>query len=385
VSSQPQIVEVLRNTALFSSRRHSGPIATTPLAQRVAADPEFDEDTRKFAARRIKLAESPMLSSADPPEHGKQRRLVRGAFNVRRVTALEPTVRQIANELVDAAMDREQFDMVSDFAAKLPVSVTAHLLGVPREMRRTFTEWTHSFITAMGAPDLSREEISRIFRNINDAYDYMTQQVLPRREHPSGDLISDLVSPGEGDYQLTLDEVLQVLVQLLVAGSEATSNLLTATMLVLLSNRSISGKLRDRALLPNFIEEVLRLEPPVQGQFRTATEDTVLGGQSIPAGSHLYLLFASANRDPSIYEHPHSWQFESDRAPSHLSFGQGEHFCLGAPLARLETRVGVETLLERMPDLELAVPPDEVQYLQSFVLHAITSLPLLNRATAPKA
>ena len=237
----------------------------------------------------------------------------------------------------------------------------------------------------MGAPDLSREEISRIFRNINDAYDYMTQQVLPRREHPSGDLISDLVSPGEGDYQLTLDEVLQVLVQLLVAGSEATSNLLTATMLVLLSNRSISGKLRDRALLPNFIEEVLRLEPPVQGQFRTATEDTVLGGQSIPAGSHLYLLFASANRDPSIYEHPHSWQFESDRAPSHLSFGQGEHFCLGAPLARLETRVGVETLLERMPDLELAVPPDEVQYLQSFVLHAITSLPLLNRATAPKA
>jgi cytochrome P450 len=376
-------MEILRDPGLFSSRRHSGPLATTPLAQRVAADSSFDDDTRRFASRRVQISESPMLSAADPPEHGRQRRLVRGAFNIRRANALEPTVRQIANELVDALQEREQFDMVSDFAAKLPVSVTADLLGVPREMHSTFTEWTHSFITAMGAPDLSREDIVRIFRNIDTAYDYMSEQVDRRRGNPMGDLISELVSASEGDERLALNEILQLLANLLVAGSEATSNLLSATMLVLLSDRSLYDRLQqDPRLLPNLIEEVLRLEPPVQGQFRTATRNTVIAGQEIPAGTHLYLLFASANRDEAAYERPDEWRFDVDTSPSHLSFGQGEHFCLGAPLARLESRVGVEVLLHRMPRLDLAVSPDEVKYLPSFVLHAITSLPLVNRARA---
>lgn len=386
VSSQPLIADILRDATLFSSKRHSGPMATTPLAERVAADSSFDEETRRFAARRVEVSQSPMLSSADPPEHGRQRRLVRGAFSVRRANALEPTVREIANQLVDAVQAREQFDVVSDFAAKLPVSVTADLLGVPREMHSTFTGWTHSFITAMGSPDLSREEIARIFRDINTAYDYMAEQVALRQRNPTGDVISDLVSAAEGDEHLTLDEILQVLVNLLVAGSEATSNLLAATMLVLLSDRSIFDSLRDDPRrLRNLIEEVLRLEPPVQGQFRTATQQTVLADRTIPAGTHLYLLFASANRDHTVYECPDDWQFETDKTPSHLSFGQGEHFCLGAPLARLESRVGIEVLLQRLPHLKLAVSPDEVKYLQSFVLHAISSLPLINPAAGAVA
>ncbi|PWI10418.1 hypothetical protein DIZ27_12520 [Streptomyces sp. NWU339] len=198
-----------------------------------------------------------------------------------------------------------------------------------------------------------------------------------RRVHPADDPLTDLVEADlEGEHPLTDDEILQMLVQFLVAGNETTTNLIGSSVLRLLQEPDLLSELR-RAVsrVPTFVEEVLRLEAPTQGMFRTATRDCTIGGQAITAGSMIYLIYGSANRDAEVFTH--SDDIVPDKPVAHhLAFGRGEHVCLGAHLARREATIAVETLLRRLDTLSSAAPGTEPDYNSSFILRGPRSLPV---------
>lgn len=383
VSRYEDIREVLRDPVTFSSRAASGPSSVTPLARRVAESPDFPEKTRRQAERRLRLSESAVLLTSDPPAHKRQRGLVSAAFTPRRVAQLEPQIQRITDELIDAFADEGRVELVSAFALPLPMTVIATILGVPPEKMHTFKRWSNAFTLGVGALELSREEIIDLFQAVDEFYDYFTEQVERRRAEPVDDLLTHLVEARlEGEQPLTMDEILQMLVQFLVGGNETTTNLIGSTVLHLVRDRELMARVKaDPSLIPKLVEECLRLEAPTQGIFRTATVDCEIGGRKIPAGSMIYLVYGSGNRDESVFPNPDVIELDDSRG-HHLAFGRGEHVCLGANLARKETQVAVKTLLERLEDIRLAADPDDILYHDSFVLRGPKSLPLTFRAAS---
>jgi len=377
VTRHDDIVDVLRDPETFSSARASGPSSVTGLAQRLLDDPTTPEDLRRQAQRRLDLAASPVLLFTDPPLHKRQRLLVSGAFHPRRVKLLEPDVRRLTDELIDAFVDDGSVELVQQFSISLPMTVIAVLLGVPPHDMATFKRWSNAFTAGVGALEHSAEEVAEIFAEVDSFYDYFTERIEERRHQPQDDLLTDLVNARmDGEDPLTLDEMLQMLVQFLVAGNETTTNTITTLMLRLGTDRELQERVRaDASLIPTLVDEILRLEAPVQGMFRMTTKNTVLAGQPIPTGSMIWLGYGSANRDPEVFERPDDVDLESERPP-HLAFSRGEHFCLGANIAKLELRIAVERLLERLDDIRLAGDVDDVPYHRSFILRGIASLPL---------
>jgi cytochrome P450 len=377
VTRHDDIVEVLRDTVTFSSAKASGPSSVTGLAQRLLDDPETPEQLRAQAERRLRLASSPVLLFTDPPLHKRQRLLVSAAFHPRRVKLLEPDVRRLTGQLIDGFIGDGEVNLVERFSIHLPMTVIAVLLGVPPENMATFKKWSNAFTSGVGSLEHSTEEVAGIFAAVDEFYDYFTARIEERRAQPQDDLLSDLVGARmEGEQPLTLDEMLQMLVQFLVAGNETTTNMLTTIVYRFATDPELQSRVRDDSgLIPALIEEVLRLEAPVQGMFRMATKDAVVGGQSVPAGSMVFLGYGSANRDPHAFERPDELDLAADRPP-HLAFSRGEHFCLGANIAKLELRVAVEILLARLDDLRLACAPEDVEYHRTFILRGIEELPI---------
>ncbi|MFC4000154.1 cytochrome P450 [Prauserella oleivorans] len=372
------IVAVLRAPEKFSSVMASGPGSVTPLARRLVADPDTSSTLRAQAQRRLEISESAVLLNADPPVHSRQRKLVNRAFTARRVLAMEPSVEQLANELIDAFIDDGKAEMVSQFSILMPMTVIADILGVPAEMHPTFKRWSDAFVAGTGSMNLSDDTIAELFAAVDEFYDYFTEQIARRREEPTDDLLSAIVGARiDGETPLTQNEMLQMLVQFLVAGNETTTNLLTSVMYKLVTDPELMTAVRaDHALVPKVVEEVLRLESPVQGIFRTANEDVEIGGVTIPKGSNIYLVYGSANRDERNFHEPDRLSFDRASEGNHLAFGKGEHFCLGAPIARLETRVGITAWLRRTKEIALEADPEDVEYLPSFAQHGIARLPL---------
>ncbi|WP_216892213.1 cytochrome P450 [Nocardia alni] len=377
VTRHDHVVEALRAPETFSSAQASGPSSVTGLAQRLLDDPATSATLRAQATRRVQLSKSPVLLFTDPPLHKRQRLLVSAAFHPRRINLLEPDVRRLTNELIDGFLDAREVELVTQFSILLPMTIIATMLGVPPENMDTFKKWSNAFTAGVGALEQTPEQVAGIFAAVDEFYDYFTEQVEARRSQPRDDLLSDLVEARmEGEQPLTIDEILQMLVQFLVAGNETTTNMITSIMFRLAGDKALQDRVRaDPSLIPSLVDEMLRLESPTQGMFRVATKDVVLGGQAIPAGALVFLCYAAANRDPSVFAAPGSVDLDSDRPP-HLAFARGEHFCLGINIAKLELRVAVEILLARLDDITLAEPSRSAEYHRSFMLRGLESLPL---------
>jgi cytochrome P450 len=382
ITRHDDILAVLRDAETFSNRMASGPSSVSGLAQQVLENQDLPERTRAAAARRMELSKSRVLLFSDPPLHKRQRSLVNAGFTPRRVTELDESVLELSHRLIDDfPAPGTPLDIVPAYSTPIPMTVIATLLGVPPELMGTFKGWSNAFTRGVGALDHDADAVVEMFDQVNAFYDYFTAELDKRREHPVDDLLSDLLAARlDGEEPLTLAELLQMLVQFLVAGNETTTNLLTTSVWKLASDPALQQRLRrNPADIPSFIEEVLRLEPPVQGIWRVAIEDVEIGGVAIPADSLLYLVTGSANRDPETFPDADTLNVDHGRA-RHLAFGRGEHVCLGMNLAKLEAKIALSVLLERCDNISLADPDAELGFHRSFVLHGIGSMPVMLEA-----
>lgn len=377
VTKHEDILSVLRDATTYSNRLASGPSSVSGIAQEILDNPDLPERTRKAAARRIELSNSRVLLFSDPPLHKRQRSLVNAGFTPKRVASMHDSIGELAQSLIDEFPVEGTIDIVTALSTPLPMTVIARLLGVPPAKMATFKEWSNAFTRGVGALDHDQDAIIEIFDQVDAFYDYFTVELEKRRENPVDDLLSDLLAARlDGEEPLTLAELLQMLIQFLVAGNETTTNLLTSAAWKLATDPELQQRLRENPDdIPNFVEEVLRTEAPVQGIWRVATKDVEVGGVTIPADSLIYLVTGSANRDPEAYDHPDDIDIDAVRA-RHLSFGRGEHACLGMNLAKLEAKVALGILLDRCTDIRLADPDHEPEFHRSFVLHGTGSLPL---------
>ncbi|RZL82182.1 MAG: cytochrome P450 [Rhodococcus sp. (in: high G+C Gram-positive bacteria)] len=383
VTRHEDVLDVLRDATRFSNRMASGPSSVSSIAQQILQNDEIPERTRRQAARRIELSKSRVLLFSDPPLHKRQRSLVNAAFTPRRVAELDGAVKELTNQLIDNFASDGPTDIVAAFSMPIPMTVIATLLGVPPSHMATFKDWSNAFTRGVGALSHDIDAIIEIFDQVDAFYDYFTEELDHRREHPVDDLLSDLLAARlDGEAPLTLPELLQMLVQFLVAGNETTTNLLTSAVWTLAKDPQLQNTLRqDPSKLTNFLDEVLRLEPPVQGIWRVAVDDVEIGGTHVPADGLIYLVTGSANRDPEVYTQPDDLDLDESR-PRHLTFGRGEHSCLGMNLAKMESKAALTVLLERCHDIALADPGQDVTFHRSFVLHGIESLPLTMSTTS---
>ncbi len=304
------------------------------------------------------------LNFIDPPKHRSLRTLVAKVFTARRVEALTPRMSLIVNELLDRFQDRGQTDFVRDFAVPLPVVVIAEILGVPLERQSDFKHWSDGVVNK----DLTAS------REIGD---YFRELIKERSSKPSNDLVSDLIAAHEDGETLSAQELVDFCIVLLVAGNETTTNLLANAIVCLDESPSAYKRLQNEpALLPSAIEEVLRYRSPVLSMSRFTKVDTQIGDQTIPAGQLVSLRIGSANRDETKFERAD--EFVIDRDPNeHVAFGNGIHFCLGAPLARLEAAIGLRAVLKRLPNLRVDPTATLERVSPVFDLHGFKSLPVL--------
>jgi cytochrome P450 len=300
----------------------------------------------------------------DPPRHTKLRGLVSKAFTPRSIAALEPRIRMLVTELLDAQIDRGEMDIAGDFAVQLPILVVADMLGIPRQDLQRFKRWNDAILNmsytvvpvgpAGGAA--ASGAMNEFIAVTGQMAAYLGGLLEERRRaaSPPDDLLTRLSSAEMDGERLTDAEILGFFQLLLLAGSETTTNLINNAILCFIENPDQLALLRDRReLLPLAIEEVLRYRSPIQWLFRHARSDVDLGGTRIPAGKMVLAMIGSANHDPRHFREPQ--KLDITRAPNpHLAFGIGSHFCMGAPLARLESRVALGEFLDRIEEFELA-------------------------------
>ncbi len=286
----------------------------------------------------------------NPPDHRRLRRLVETAFTPAKIRALEPRIEALTQELLEGLRKKSDFDLMSEFAIPLPITVIAELLGIPETDRSSFKDWADALAPTLEMAGISPEQMNAANRAAAQMRDYLRMLAEKRRLEPQDDLITALVR-AEGD-KLSLDELYGTCHLLLIAGHETTTNLIGNGMLALLKNPEQLEQLRNNPdLLDNAIEELLRFDAPVQFTSRVALEDAELKGLALPKGSWVTLMLGAANRDPLEFENPDALEL-SRVGVRPLSFGHGIHFCLGAPLARAEARAAFRALLE-LETLEL--------------------------------
>ncbi len=345
ISRYDTIKEISRQPGLFSS----------------AAGTSVEERNTEFVS----------MISMDPPDHRRYRALVSSGFTPRQIADQEPHHREIVKAILDAVVDRGHCDFVVDVAAELPLRVIAELLGVPQSACHDIFDWSNRMI---GSQDpeyvVSLEEATSAAQEM---FVYANGLAEERLARPQQDLMSAILHGEVEGSRLSTMEFDSFFLLLAVAGNETTRNLISHGMLLLLQHPEALARLReDRSLLPGAIEEMLRFRSPVIYMRRTATADTELEGQRIREGDKLLLYYPSANRDERFFERPDVFDVER-RNNHHLAFGIGEHFCIGTHLARLETRVMFEGILERMHDIELSGP---VAYLRSNLIDGIKHMPI---------
>ena len=335
----------------------------------------FSSDASPFV-EGINREQQSMLGS-DPPRHTQLRGLVNLAFTPRRVAALEPRIRQITSEILDRVVPQGRMDLVGDLSYPLPVIIIAELLGVPPEDRATFKRWSTEIVSRLGTDVGPNQAVPEDMLTIQEEFSaYFEEQIERHRRQPKDDLIGALLKAEIDGSKLTTGELLSFCILLLVAGNETTTNLIGNAVRCFLDYPPELERIRaDSSLGPTSVEEVLRFRSPVQATIRFATEDTELGGQAIRRGQRAIVWLAAANRDPA--EFPDADRFDVGRQPNrHLSFGLGIHFCLGAPLARLEAKVAIEELIRRVPSFRRA---DEtaLEPVEGFIMHGVKRLPLV--------
>ncbi len=288
----------------------------------------------------------------DPPDHTRLRSLVNRAFTPQAVARLRERTRELAHRLIDAIGSQPGFDLIANYAFELPVQVIAEMLGVPHKDRALFREWSQALAAAIDFTN-SDEPLLRANRATVALRAYFERLIAQKNAAPDDDILSAMVRAEQDGARLSLDEVIATCGLLLFAGHETTVNLIGNGTLALLRNPGQLERMRaNPELLPNAVEEILRYDSPVQATTRTTSEDIQLGGDLLPAGQEVTLVIGAANRDPRAFAQPDA--FDIARASiRHLSFGSGIHYCVGAPLARMEGEIGLATLFERLPALRL--------------------------------
>jgi len=329
-------------------------------------------DHKRFGnAGRVLVETIPLsLLDIDPPAHTRLRLLVSKAFTPRAVAKLGARIQELADQLLDAVAGKECFDLIAALGYPLPVTIIAEMLGVrPRDMDR-FEQWSHALALSVD-PMLGRDQVQAIEHAQQEAYAYFESIIADRRGQPRDDLVSALIAAEEEGDRLSHEELLSVMLLLLVAGNETTRNLIGNGMLALLKNPDQLQRLRDQPeLLDSAVDELLRYDSPVQLNGRKALEDVELGGKRIRAGQVVISLVGAANRDPEVFADPDSLDI-GRREKSHLSFGRGIHYCLGAPLALLEARIAFASMLKRFTSIRLALEP---RHQQGVVLRGVEQL-----------
>ncbi|MCZ8521246.1 MULTISPECIES: cytochrome P450 [Paenibacillus] len=327
------------------------------------------KDPAAFSSRRGMNMRTESLLVMDPPRHTQMRDLVNKAFTPKAINALEEHIRSVTADLLDEAASRGTLETVHDLAGPLPVIIIAELLGVPTRDRKLFKEW--SDVLVKGVDENTEEAFARMAKERGQAAGelsaYFSKILEERRAEPREDLLSALLAAEIEGKQLTEEEVISFAVLLLVAGNETTTNLITNGVRRLTEEPGLQTLLREQPdRVPAFVEEILRYYPPILAVGRVASQDVEIGGQTIRAGDQVVSWVASANRDENKFEDGEA--FRPDRRPNpHLSFGFGPHFCLGAPLARLEAKVAFEELVRRFGDLQLTPGAELVPIPSPFV------------------
>jgi cytochrome P450 len=354
VTRYADVLHVLKNPQLFSS-----------TGGRALAEPAWLGCPNPFADSMVML---------DPPRHTRLRALVNRAFSPTALARLEPRIRGFAQQAAAQLPLGRSIDFIGAFALKLPVAVIGELLGLDASLHARFKRWSDDIInTSNPAPD-DHAWKAQIRGTYAEMEHYLRGVIEDRRRQPREDMISDLLAARMEGESLSDKELMGFLFLLLVAGLEATVHLLGHSARALCQQPELFARLRsDRSRIPTFIEEVLRCEPPAQVVMRLTTADTELSGTRLPAGTHLMLMLGSASRDEAQFLEGD--RINLDREGSHtIPFGHGIHFCLGAPLARLEARIAVEALLERCGGLSRDASP--VQWNESIVVRGPAVLPL---------
>lgn len=347
-------------------------------------DPRFSVDRLRAPLIRDNLERLPAfiqqttqgvrsMLNMDAPDHTRVRKLVNKAFTPRRVEALRDHVATIVDDLLAPAAARGEMDVIADLAAPLPAIVIAELLGVPAEDHRRFKTWAADIVAGLGEIDLA-ERRARSGPAGEQLFAYLAGIISQRREEPRDDLISAMVLAQEESDALTDMELLATSNLILIAGHETTTNLIGNGLLALLREPAELGRLRANPdLFPTAIEELLRFDGPVQATVRIATEDLEIGGEWIEEGSLVMIGIGAANHDPAVFDDPERLDVGRDPNP-HLGFGFGAHFCLGAGLARLEGGIALRALVERFPQMELAI--EVPRYRPNPILRGLVSLPV---------
>ena len=352
---------------LFSQTTRLHWVTKMEFAQEMLRDKRFSVDDRKYpisekrrkefkkAGREIMLEqfENPSMLKLDPPDHSRIRKLVQYGFTNRYITSLEPEIKKVVDDCLEKVHNQDSFDLIDDLAKPLPAIVIAKMMGLPNEDLDQFQAWSEDLLLGVGGIGTSREDIKKS----GDAYEslirYFEKIILSRKDEPGDDFIGKLIQAEEEGDKLNIKEMYGTCLLLLIAGHETTTRLIGNGLYTLLNHPDQFLLLKNNYdLIPNAIEEMLRYEPPVHATVRFAHDDMAYAGKDYRRGTAFAVSIAGANRDPEANKNPNSFDI-SRQEIKHISFGYGPHMCIGASLARIESRIAFETLFERFSKLEL--------------------------------
>lgn len=312
------------------------------------------------------VPEVPSIIAMDPPEHTRLRKLANVAFTPKVIRGMQDRIEKVIGDLLDEAQQKGEFDFVADFAAYVPVSVTAEILGVDAVLGRgDFKRWTMDLIKAPSRMALPADELASMKRSVEELRAYFTDQIAYRRKNPGDDLISVLVQAEEENQSLTETEILSLVALIQFGGSETPSHLIGTSLWELFQQPATRARVQaDPALFSEVVDETMRHQSPVHFVFQTATQDIAMHGETIPADSLVFSFIGSANRDERVFEDPDTFDIDRTGKNKHLGFARGAHYCIGDMLGKLMCGSAVRQALQRMPDLHPVEPA--MEWMPSF-------------------